>query len=132
MEAFVGIFCICMPALRKFLASAFPRCFASTQNNSKYEHYDTPNTPNKLSTGRAKNSKNSKASLSFGLTTFGGTGITKTTETRVESRAGSDDEIHLVDADRERHQKNNWAVSEADAGSEGSNSAAQGTRTFMR
>jgi hypothetical protein len=93
LEAFVGIFCICMPALRRFLANVFPKCFGSTQTDSKYRNYDEADTPNKLSNGRPKNSK---ASISFGKA-FGSSGITKTTETRVESRAGEDDEVMLVE-----------------------------------
>jgi hypothetical protein len=82
-----------MPALRRFLANVFPKCFGSTQTGSKYRNYDQADTPNKLSGGRPKNSK---ASVSFGKT-FGSSGITKTTETRVESRAGEDDEVMLVE-----------------------------------
>ncbi|KAF2195064.1 hypothetical protein K469DRAFT_733817 [Zopfia rhizophila CBS 207.26] len=66
LEAFVGIFCVCMLALRRFLAAIFPRCFRSTQSNSKYNDYD--NRPNKPSTGKRTGPKNSKASFggSFG------------------------------------------------------------------
>jgi hypothetical protein len=109
LEAFVGIFCVCMPALRRFLAALFPRCFGSTQNNSKYEHYDTPNTPNRLAgSGSGMNSKGygggSKASY--------GKGITKTSETTVESRMGEDDEIQLVEFEQRKK------VEESDEGSE--------------
>lgn len=117
MLIYSGIFCVCMPALRRWLANMFPKCFGSTQTNSKYEHYDTPNTPNKLSNGR---SKNSKASISFGRATFGGTGITKTMDTRVESRSGEDDEIELVAIGKERQMKGGWQqrASEGDGESE--------------
>jgi hypothetical protein len=92
LEAFVGIFCICMPALRRFLANVFPKCFGSTQTDSKYRNYDEAGTPNKVSNGRAKTSK---TSISFGKA-FGSSGITKTTETTVESRR-EDDEVMLVE-----------------------------------
>lgn len=92
LEAYVSVFCICMPALRRFLAGLFPRCFGSTQAESKYEHYDTPNTPNRL----ANRSKHARVSAGYGLSTFGGTGITKTMETRVESKCEEEDEIELV------------------------------------
>jgi ribosomal protein L11 methylase PrmA len=95
LEAFVGIFCICMPALRRFLANVLPKCFGSTQTDSKYRNYDEAGTPNKLSSGRPKNSK---GSISFGKA-FGSTGITKTTETTVESRR-EDDEVMLVELER--------------------------------
>ncbi|KAH7112486.1 hypothetical protein B0J11DRAFT_185921 [Dendryphion nanum] len=116
LEAFVGIFCVCMPALRRFLAIVFPRCFGSTQSNSKYEHYDTPNTPNKLSSGRATGPKNSKVS-------FGGKGITKTMETHVESRMGDDDEIQLVELG-EQGKKERWASNASDGASDKSRTTA--------
>lgn len=94
LEAFVGIFCVCMPALRRFLAALFPRCFGSTQNNSKYEHYDTPNTPNRLAGSKASAGFGSKAS-------YAGKGIVKTSETTVESRIGEDDEIQLVEFEQQ-------------------------------
>jgi hypothetical protein len=94
LEAFVGIFCICMPALRRFLANIFPRCFDSTQTDSKYRNHDhQAGTPNRLSSGRPKNSK---ASIGFGGRFGTSSGITKTTETRIESRSGEEDEVQLV------------------------------------
>ncbi|KAF2023028.1 hypothetical protein EK21DRAFT_105511 [Setomelanomma holmii] len=60
LEAFVGIFCICMPALRRVLSRLFPRCFGTTQSSSKYEAY---NTPNKLSDGRPAQAR---ATASYG------------------------------------------------------------------
>ncbi|EOA91722.1 uncharacterized protein SETTUDRAFT_80947, partial [Exserohilum turcica Et28A] len=38
LEAFLGIFCVCMPALRRFLAILVPSCFGSTHNSNQYEH----------------------------------------------------------------------------------------------
>ncbi|KAH7402899.1 hypothetical protein BKA66DRAFT_507745 [Pyrenochaeta sp. MPI-SDFR-AT-0127] len=111
LEAFVGIFCVCMPALRRFLANLFPRCFGITQTGSKYEPYDVPDFPNKLSRGLPKNS-----AVKFTLdgTTFDGSGIIKTTETRVESRRGEDDEIQLVELDIGGSMKEGWATAESD------------------
>jgi hypothetical protein len=97
MEAFVGIFCVSLPALRRFLANIFPRCFGSTQTDSKYRHYEDADTPNRLSAGKPQDSK---GIIGFGGRTFGTSGITKTTETRIESRAGEDDEVKLVDLQR--------------------------------
>ncbi|KAF2709866.1 hypothetical protein K504DRAFT_429933 [Pleomassaria siparia CBS 279.74] len=91
LEVFTGIFCVCMPALRRFLANVLPRYFCSTQTDSKYEHYNTPNTPNRLARRNTGN-VGSKAS-------YGRKGITKTSETRVESSTG-DDEIQLMDMQR--------------------------------
>jgi hypothetical protein len=94
LEAFVGIFCVCMPALRRFLAALFPRCFGSTQNNSNYEHYDTPNRK----AGSSGYAGGSKHSAGFGSkASYGGRGIVKTSETTVVSRMGDDDEIQLVE-----------------------------------
>jgi hypothetical protein len=84
-----------MPALRRFLAKVFPKCFGSTKTDSKYRDYDEAGTPNKLSSGRPKNSK---GSISFGKA-FRSSGITRTTETIVESRQ-EDDEVMLVELER--------------------------------
>jgi hypothetical protein len=51
LEAFVGIFGVCMPALRRRLTHMSPYCFDSTKNESKYEQY---NTPNKLSNDQSR------------------------------------------------------------------------------
>jgi hypothetical protein len=104
LEAFVGIFCVCMPALRRCFATLFPQCFGSTQTDSKYEKYDTPN---KLSNGKQKTSK---GGTSFGRSTFSGSGIRKTTETTVESRTEEEDEIELVNLQsaRETSMNEGW------------------------
>lgn len=114
LEAFVSIFCICMPALRRFLAGLFPRCFGSTQTDSAYEHYDTPDTPNRVANNKPKIQK---TNAGFGLSTFGSTGITKTLETRVESKCGEEDEIELVRQGVTGNPKEEWSSrrSEGDA-----------------
>lgn len=104
-----------MPALRRFLANIFPVCFGSAFSNSNYDKYRSPNEPNKLSDPKPKNSE---GTLSFSKSTFGGTGITKTLETRVESRGGSEDGILLVDVNQETASKTGWNGNETDAGSE--------------
>lgn len=96
LEGFAGIFCVCMPALRRFLAIILPSCFGTTQQNSKYEPYNDRNTPNKLSNGKASLPKNSK-------TSWAGRGITKTLETTVETNAiREDDEVQLVEFGRSK------------------------------
>lgn len=122
LEAFVGIFCVCMPALRRFLAAAFPRCFGSTQNNSKYDNFDTPNTPNRLSNNMLSGNKGSKApKASYGAY---GSGITKTMETTVETE---EDEVQLVELERMR--KGGWTgtgtITTSDGGSEKSKPEVQ-------
>ncbi|KAF2851925.1 hypothetical protein T440DRAFT_447354 [Plenodomus tracheiphilus IPT5] len=133
LEAFVGIFCVCMPALRRFLAGVFPRCFGSTQTDSKYEHYDTPNAPNRLANSR---SKNSKGNASFGLSTFGGTGITKTMETKVESRNEEEDEVELVELGGASSSKEGWSSrrseGDAESGRSGRHASQATPETFLR
>ena len=101
LEAFVGIFCVCMPALRRFLARLIPTCFGSTQGSSRYANYNDmgAETPNKLSDGARKSSKPSLNSWrKFGVDT----GITKTLETHVESTkyGKEEDEVMLVEMGR--------------------------------
>lgn len=98
MECFVGIFCVCMPALRRVLAVLVPSCFGSTQGSGRYANYKDmdPNHPNKVSDGGQRNIKPSLNSWrKFGLDT----GITKTMETHVESTmcGKEDDEVMLVE-----------------------------------
>jgi hypothetical protein len=90
LEAFTGIFCVCMPALRRLLAYVSPYCFGSTKNDSKYEQY---NTPNKLSNGLPRSSR---AGVRHSVTGGKNSGITKTIDTQVETRVKEDDEIELV------------------------------------
>jgi hypothetical protein len=90
LEAFTGIFCVCMPALRRLLAYVSPYCFGTTKNDSKYEQY---NTPNKVSNGMPRNSR---AGMRSGISGGKNSGITKTIDTQIETRVKEDDEIELV------------------------------------
>lgn len=111
LEAFVAIFCVCMPALRRFLANLFPRCFGITQTGSGFEHYDTPDYPNRPSN---RQHKNLTSRLTLEGTTFKGSGITKTTETRVESKRQEEDEVELVEFGIQRSLKEGWSSAESD------------------
>ncbi|PVI04707.1 hypothetical protein DM02DRAFT_555946 [Periconia macrospinosa] len=92
LACFVGIFCACMPSLRRLLARLFPNCFLSTKKDSKYSPYNDEHTPNaRLSTNPRKPSK---AGLS---TIMGFGGITKTIDTQVTMAGrGEEDEQELV------------------------------------
>jgi hypothetical protein len=85
LEAFVGVFCVCMPAMRRFLAYVSPYCFGSTKADSSYEQY---NAPNKLLNGMPRSSRVRSA--------LKGSEITKTVDTQVESRNKDDDEVWFV------------------------------------
>lgn len=92
LEVNVGIICICMPAFRRFMAHLMPHCFGSTQNDSKYNRYDdgTPNA--KISSGKRSGRKKSTLDGSLFNTT-----IMKTVDTRVEAVSKEDDEVRLVE-----------------------------------
>jgi hypothetical protein len=78
-----------MPALRRFLAYVSPYRFSTTKSDSRYEQY---NNPNKLSNGQ---NRSSRAGMISG-TGAKGSGITKTTDTQIESRVQDEDEVELV------------------------------------
>ncbi|KAJ4358363.1 uncharacterized protein N0V89_002945 [Didymosphaeria variabile] len=94
LACFVGIFCACMPALRKCLAFIFPSCFSSTQQNSNYKDYSgTPNA--RLSTNKVESKRSkSRSGLGSALQSFGG--ITKTVDTNFTVTRVEDDEQELV------------------------------------
>jgi len=99
LEVYVSIFCVCMPALRRFLKRFFPVCFGSTAKDSNYRKYATPE-PNKLSNRNISGPR--KARVSYPDKT-----IMKTSETRVETGMPEDDEIELMDARQQK--KANWS-----------------------
>ena len=105
LSCFVGLFCACMPALRKCLAKLFPSCFSSTQQNSNYNDYsNTPNgrlSSNKLGGERSK----TRSGLNF-------SGITKTVDTNFTITRLEDDEQELVDMQRHgpKTAPSNWSV----------------------
>lgn len=103
LELNVGIICICMPAFRRLLAHLIPKCFNSTQN--EYYKDDTPNArlPSERRSGRKK------STLSGSL--FDAT-IVKTIDTKVEARSREDDEVQLVEL-----QKNGKKFAGSTAGS---------------
>ncbi|KAL5416318.1 hypothetical protein PMIN03_002122 [Paraphaeosphaeria minitans] len=91
LSCFVGIFCACMPVLRRCLAFTFPSCFSSSVQTSSHDN-DHPDTPN----ARASSSKRSTARSALGsaLQSFGG--ITKTVDTNFTVSRVEDDEQELV------------------------------------
>ncbi|KAI9708219.1 MAG: hypothetical protein M1820_004173 [Bogoriella megaspora] len=89
LELNVGVFCVCMPAARKFLVRRFPTLFGSSvRSYGKYE--DTPDVkaPNSDNSGSSKRSGGKTSISKLG-------GITKSVDTRVSTLA-EDDEIELV------------------------------------
>ncbi|KAH3928735.1 hypothetical protein HBH98_107900 [Parastagonospora nodorum] len=85
LEAFVGIFCICMPAMRRFLRCVAPDYFGSTKEDSRYKQHENTNIVWATIPSRSR--------LRPNLT---GSGITKTVDTQVESQSNDDDEIEFV------------------------------------
>ncbi|ENI07151.1 hypothetical protein COCC4DRAFT_70612 [Bipolaris maydis ATCC 48331] len=102
LEAFVGIFCICMPALRRFLILTFPRFFASTQQNSRYNLYeDGPALPNRISQAPPKDSKPISLASGgrFGLETEVRTTVVETPGESRENLKEDDDDERVMLAD---------------------------------
>ncbi|XP_014560945.1 hypothetical protein COCVIDRAFT_33953 [Bipolaris victoriae FI3] len=100
LEAFVGVFCVCMPALRRFLTLIFPRCFASTQQNSRYNLYeDGPALPNRVSQGPPRDSKPISLASGgrFGLETEVYTTIVETPAESRENLKEEDERVMLAD-----------------------------------
>ncbi|CAI6332381.1 unnamed protein product [Periconia digitata] len=96
LVCFVGIFCCCMPALRRLLAKLFPTCFLSTRQDSKYSPYNDEHTPNaRLSSNPLSNGRKSQRAGLGSALGFGG--ITKTIDTKVTMTGAEDDEQELVD-----------------------------------
>ncbi|EUC43766.1 hypothetical protein COCMIDRAFT_6859 [Bipolaris oryzae ATCC 44560] len=100
LEAYVGIFCVCMPALRRFLSHMFPRCFASTPQNSRYNLYeDRHRLPNRISQGQPRDSKATSLASGerFGLETDVRTTIVKTPGESRENLKEEDERVMLAD-----------------------------------
>lgn len=100
LACFVGIFCACMPALRRCLAKLFPNCFLSTKQDSKYSPYNDDHTPNaRLSSNPLASSGRKPRSGIKGAMGFGG--ITKTVDTNITTVGrGEEDEQELVNMGR--------------------------------
>ena len=106
-----------MPALRKFLKNFFPRCFGTTEDNSNYKNYDTPE-PNKLSSGKGTGARRLKPSHPSG-------GPSIIQETKIEIRRHEDDEIQLVDM--QQGKRTCWQSEASDKASDGSRNGTQTT-----
>lgn len=89
-----------MPALRRFLNLIFPRCFASTQQNSRYNLYeDGPALPNRVSQGPPRDSKPISLASGgrFGLETEVYTTIVETPAESRENLKEEDERVMLAD-----------------------------------
>ena len=106
VELNVGVFCVCMPAFRRFLAHTMPKCFGSTEDDSESIR-DAARTPSQLEGSGAKKRSKKKSTLPGSLFDTTGslfeTTITKTVDTRVESAKPDDDELQLVNMNRSGH-----------------------------
>jgi hypothetical protein len=91
LEINVGIICVSMPAFRRFLAILVPKCFGSTQNDSKPKFSDDI-VPNARYPSKPTRRKKSTMNSSLFNTT-----IMKTVDTNMESMARDDDEVRLVE-----------------------------------
>jgi hypothetical protein len=92
LEINVGIICICMPAFRRFLAGVIPTCFESTQENLKDRNYPDRTPIARVLAGKMSGRKKS----TFNNSLFE-TGIMRTVDLTIESRAHQDDEVCLVE-----------------------------------
>jgi hypothetical protein len=91
LEINVGIICVSMPAFRRFLALMVPKCFGSTQNDSR-QKCSEEGVPN-----ARYPSKSSKRKKSIMNSSLFNTTIMKTVDMTIEDSAKADDEVQLVD-----------------------------------
>lgn len=91
LEINVGIICVSMPAFPRFLAVLVPKCFGSTQNDSKPKFSDD-GVPN--SRYPSKPTRRKKSTMNSSLFN---TKIMKTVDMNMESRSRDDDEVNLVE-----------------------------------
>ena len=78
-----------MPALRRFLKKFFPICFGTTAKDYNYRHHPLPDISTKKPNAIGTAPKMQRVG-------YPSMGITKTSETMVESMTREDDEIQLV------------------------------------
>jgi hypothetical protein len=102
-----------MPAFRRFLAHALPRCFASTEDDAASIR-EAVRTPSQLGGSGAKKGSKRKSTLPSSLFD---TTMNKTVDTRVEATKPDDDELQLV---------------AMEASGQGSNSVADSTEGARR
>ncbi|KAF2831752.1 hypothetical protein CC86DRAFT_431686, partial [Ophiobolus disseminans] len=106
VELNVGVFCVCMPAFRRFLGHTMSSCFGSKKEDS-VPVQDAARTSSHIGGSGGKRGIHKKSTLpdSFsntGGSMFGGT-TTKTIDTRVESLKVDEDELQLVELSRSGH-----------------------------
>jgi hypothetical protein len=94
LSCMMGIFCACMPALRRLSITIAPNCFASTEKDSKYNPYDATPNPRISGAHMSGGRKNHKGNSDF-APLHDGSGITKTIETTIVGK-NNEDEVELV------------------------------------
>jgi hypothetical protein len=90
VELNVGVICICMPTLRRFLAHALPRCFGSTEDAATL-----PAEVNVRTIQSSAKNKGSKKKSTLPDSLFRTT-IVKTVDSQVSSAKPEEDEIQLM------------------------------------
>lgn len=120
IETYVGIFCVCMPALRHLLVKLFPQWLSNSHANSNYGHYDYGGKSN-----RSAIKSGNRGTGSYNLSRLGSSGITKTLETRVESELGEDDETGLVKSESPSIAMEDWDRRESGADAKSSQGGAR-------
>jgi hypothetical protein len=103
MEANLGVFCVCMPALRRIFAHSCPTMFGSSRHKSRSYEY----TPNDKPSKGSKGSKGRRRNSIIGGSLWTDTGITKTVDATVTygTRKGSEDEVELVEQRRAAEER---------------------------
>jgi hypothetical protein len=91
LEINVGIICVSMPAFRRLLALMVPKCFGSTQNDSR-QKCSEEGVPNPRYPSKSRKRKKSIMNSSLFNTT-----IMNTVDMTKEDSAKADDEVQLVD-----------------------------------
>lgn len=91
IEVDVGVFCICMPAFRRFLSYAMPKCFGTTTQGSTPMNGEAPM---RLSNGRRHTKRKSAIPTHLYNTT-----MVKTVDTRVSwvGATAQEDEMQLME-----------------------------------
>jgi hypothetical protein len=113
LEINVGIICVSMPAFRRFLAVIVPKCFGSTQNDSKPKFSDD-GVPNSRYPSKPTRRKKSSMNSSLFNTT-----IVKTVDMNTESRPRDDDEVNLVELQKSGAKTTTRSSGESTADYEG-------------
>jgi hypothetical protein len=93
VELNVGVFCVCMPSFRRFLAHTMPKCFGTTEDDAEPTRDGGP-LANQFGEAGKKRASKKKSTLPGSLFD---TTLVKSIDTRTEPPKLDDDELQLVD-----------------------------------